>query len=237
MIKQKQSGFSVVSLLLFIVTLSVIGAAGWYVYSQQNTTETASSKTAVVTEDTATEKEWCDLYESFCFTYKTTWKVQKIDNSKTYDMTIGAQAVKLTSPNGTAVLYNSGINNAQNGPGNYCGIDGENDMSAFVHVREAIESAPNIEYLYYSLNKEKKDTDNRYAFITKDYLPGNTPEGGCATMVTRKDGKDEYNITLMSSFGSKMHPGQYMIFSTTDTINAADKNEVEALFASAHYIN
>jgi hypothetical protein len=54
-------------------------------------------------------------------------------------------------------------------------------------------------------------------------------------MVTRKDGKDEYNITLMSTFTSKSHPGQYVILSTTDTINPADKADVEALFASAAY--
>lgn len=235
--KQKHHGFSAVALLLLLMILGTIGFAGWYVYTHQTEPAGPLSKTPIITEDTATEKDWCDLYESFCFTYKTTWKVQDIDNTKTYDMTIGAQAVKLTSPNGTAVIYNSGINNAQNGPGNYCGIDGENDMSAYTHIREAVATAPGTDYLYYSLNKDKKDTDNRYAFITKDYLPGNTPEGGCATMVTRKDGVDAYNITLMSSFKSKMHPGQYMIFSTTDTINIEDKADVEALFASAHYIN
>jgi cytoskeletal protein RodZ len=237
MIKQKQHGFSVITLLLFVVVIGAVGFAGWYVYSQQNNTKTSEISINKATQDTATEKDWCDSYEGFCFTYKTTWKVQTIDNSKTYDMTIGAQAVKITSLNGTAIIYNSGINNAQNGPENYCGIDGENDMSAYTHVRQTVASAPNVEYLWYSLNKDKKDTDNRYTFITKDYLPGNTPEAGCATMVTRKDGKDEYNITLMSTFTSKSHPGQYVILSTTDTINPADKADVEALFSSAHYIN
>ena len=237
MLKQKQHGFSAIALLVLIVVLCAVGGAGWYVYTNQKDTPTVGKSINKATQDTATEKDWCDTYEGFCLTYKTTWKVQTIDNSKTYDMTIGAQAVKITSPNGTAVIYNSGINNAQNGPGNYCGIDGENDMSAYTHERKPVPSAPNADYLWYSLNKEKKGTDNRYTFITKDYLPGNTPEGGCATMVTRKDGKDEYNITLMSTFTSKSHPGQYVILSTTDTINAADKADVEALFSSAHYIN
>lgn len=110
------SGFSVIEAILILLTVSLIGFAGWYVWNSKKDTEATLNTTSQAasgelpsfdtTDDKLTQK-YTDRKDNVTFRYPSDWK---IDIQKD-DTVPGGVGITLTSPSGKLVLvYSNYIN-------------------------------------------------------------------------------------------------------------------------------
>jgi hypothetical protein len=145
-LRNSQSGFGVVEVVLIVVIIALIGLAGWFVYRDHhkttvaNTTISSSSKPATSTStktatttptqsanpyagwDTATLQ-----YEKITYQYPSNWTLQ--DNSETMadansslspvgcTLNNGQDIVTLTAPSGAFVTLDTGVECVSGGSG------------------------------------------------------------------------------------------------------------------------
>lgn len=108
--KSNQKGFSVVEILIVIVVVGLLGAAGWLVYDRQksktDTTQT-TQQTSVAKESEAKKeadpyanwKSQCDDKAGLCFKYPSDWKVEEATDTYISVVSPGTTARVAYQPN------------------------------------------------------------------------------------------------------------------------------------------
>lgn len=121
----RQNGFSAVEVLLVIIAISIIGFGGYYVYSNQKTSdENANANDAVTTKETANDKatRLTEMYEGtaagkkLSIKYPADWTLKRGDESATGI----ASMDRIIGPDGDVVIIPSFYAGELAGIGGYC---------------------------------------------------------------------------------------------------------------------
>jgi len=205
-------------LVAFIaILILLIGGFVFVLLHRTNTTsDKATSQTAMVTDKksdetkTASMKEFCANDEKACFSYPETWTVS--DANEYYNSDLQNTAVALTSPNGTKLVYHSGVT----GLGGNC------------------EASPENVITYDSVSPVPFDSSVHIVEAHVGQAPTSTDIGLSSSSVVV--GKTNQCL-LYFVFTSKTNPIYGVAFGTVNhSYNLKDGEEIKAILNSYHYL-
>lgn len=195
---------------LFIVVNNKSKNADTTTNAQSNDSASTASTTNTTKQTTNELKEFCATDEKACFSYPTDW-VQS-NASEYYDSELNNTAVLLTSPNGTKLLYHSGVT----GIGGNCEPTSDNVIT--YDSVTASSSTPSLKVVEAHIGQAATPTDIGLS-SNSSITVGKTDE-----------------CLLYFVFSSQTNPEYGVSFGTRDhSYNQKDAQAIKAILNSYHY--